>query len=195
MLCDDLSCSHLCRHIKRNFLVEPGRMYHSWLFIFDIAQGAGDDVAHTVDHANPHSGIVSQRQFHSIFRDELRLCGHDRSAGGGLGQLIRGTFFPRLVLDVGDDQLFHEPFDEGGLSRTHRTDHAYINVAACTAGNVLIDRICHSCCTSCRYCTMGMKSIPAVVSCSFVRSFSSMIAPTLVRHRLAISQTFSCSTP
>ena len=143
VLRNDFSCAHFCCHIERHFLVEPGGMHHSGLFVFDVSQRTGDNITHTVDHAQPHVRIVSQRQFYRILRDELRLGSHDGSSGGGLGQFICGAFFPRFVRNMRNDQLFHESFDEGGFSGADWADDADINVTAGAAGDVLIDRICH----------------------------------------------------
>ena len=144
VLCNDLARAYLCRHVKRHLLFKPGGMYHTGLVVFDVSQGAGDNVAYAVNHAHPHFSAFSQGEFYGFLRDELRLCGHNGFSAGGLGQFIYGALSSGFALNVRNHQLFHKPFDKRGFSGTNRADHAYINITVCAPCNIRVNFVCHA---------------------------------------------------
>ena len=139
MLGDDLLGAYLSRHIKGNFFFKPRGHDHAGHLIFNIAEGARDDVSHTVDEADIKRGVVVEHDLDRLFGDELRFSGHDRLARRRLGQLIGCALLAEGAVYVGNDQGFHKLFNKGGLSRAHGADDSDVDIPVGALGDVLID--------------------------------------------------------
>ena len=88
MLVDDLAGAALRRHVEGHLLIVPGGHHHAGLLVFDVAQRAGYDVPHAVDHPHAEADIRLQRDADRLLRDKFRLGGHDGAARRRLRQLI-----------------------------------------------------------------------------------------------------------
>ena len=139
MLRNDLLRTDLSRHIERNFFFKPRSFNHSRLVVFDIAEGAGHDVADAVNHSYAEMSVVGQIDFNCVLGNKLRLGCHYCSARSRLRQFVRGSFFLALILDVRNDERIHKTLDKRRLSRPDRTDNADINIAARPCLNVLVN--------------------------------------------------------
>ena len=58
-----------------------------------------------------------------------------------MGELISCPLLPERVLHAGDHQFLHNPFNEGGLSRSYGSHHSNVNIAAGPGGDVCINPI------------------------------------------------------
>ena len=139
MLRDDLLRSDFRRHVKRNFLFEPRRFNHSRLIVFDIAEGAWNDIAYAVNHSDAEMSIIGKIDFNGVFGNEFRLGRHYCSARGRLGQFVRCSFFFARVLNIGYNKRIHKSFYKCGFTCSDRSDNTYIDVAARPCLNVLVN--------------------------------------------------------
>ena len=139
MFRDDLAGADLGGEIEGNLLVVPRGFDHTRRVVLDIAQRGGHDIAHAVDHSHPEGSGLVQTDLDGFLRNEFRLGGHDGASGSRLRHFIGGSLYLVLAAHVGNDQRFHELLDEGGFARSHRTDHAYIYIAAGAFGDVSVD--------------------------------------------------------
>ena len=53
-----------------------------------------------------------------------------------MGQLIPCPFLAVRILNAGDHQFLHDPFDQGGLTGAHRAHHSNVDITAGTRGNI-----------------------------------------------------------
>ena len=139
MVGNDLFRTDFRGHIERDFILEPRRLDHTRLFVLDIADGAWHDIADTVDHPDLEGRVSADVHLNRVLRDEFRLRGHNGPARGGLRQLVDSAVTPAVVCDIRNDKRIHKPLDKRRFSGTDGAYHSYIDVAVCSAGNVLIN--------------------------------------------------------
>ena len=56
-----------------------------------------------------------------------------------MGQFIHRAFPAEFAVDVGDDQGIHKALDEGRFSRPDGADHANVDIALGSLGNIMIN--------------------------------------------------------
>ena len=144
MVGDDLLGAYLRRHIEGYLLVEPRCHDHTGLLVFDVAERAGDDIAHAVDEPYIECSAVSEVYADSLLGDELGLGGHNGLACGGLGKLVEGSLTHIFAVYIGYHQRLHEPFYECGFARADGSHHAYVDIAACALGDIAVYIFSHT---------------------------------------------------
>ena len=135
-----------------DLMVKPWSGDHALGLPLQLSHCSGHHVAHTINepHLERRRGVHGHG--HRLLRNKLGLCRHDGPPGAALGQLIPGPLPAIDVVDVGDDQTLHHPFDEGGLSGAHRPHHTDVDIAVGPTGDILIDFAlfhCHSSLLAC----------------------------------------------
>ena len=121
---DDLAGAGFSGKVKGDLFLEPGAFDHAGLLVLLVAHGSLHHIAHTVDEPDTAFPAALQLERHGLLRDELRLCGHDRSPCRRLRQLIPGPELCVRRADGRQHQLLHKPLDEGALAGAHRPHHA-----------------------------------------------------------------------
>ena len=161
VLRDHLPGADLRRLRHGDLMVEPGGGDHPLALPLQLAHRPVHHIAHAVDEPDPEGGSALHRHAHCVLRDEFRLRRHDGPAGAALGQLVPGPLPAVHVVDAGNDQRLHKPFDKGGFSGADRPHDADVDVALGPEGNILIDFAVFHCDSS-----FGLICQP-VVSLSF----------------------------
>ena len=143
---DDLAGTGLSGKVKGDLFLEPGAFDHTGLLVFLVAHGSLHHIAHTVDKPDAALPAALQLERHGLFRDELRLRGHDRSPCRRLWQLISGPELCVRRADGRQHQLLHKLLDEGALAGTHRPHHANQDLPAGACPDLPADSASkHSC--------------------------------------------------
>ncbi len=134
-----LLSSYLSRHVEGNLLYKPRRFDHSRLVVFDISEGAWNDVAYAIYHSDAEMRIVGKIDFNGVFGNEFRLGCHYCSSRRRLRQFVRRTLLLCRILYIRNDERIHKSFYKGGFARPDRTDNTDIDVASGSCLNVLIN--------------------------------------------------------
>ena len=131
MFCNYLVRTNFRSLGKRHFLIGPGRFHHALLSLFRNAQGARNQISHTINHfsAKLHM-ILFQRNLHRFLGNEFGFCCHNGFTVAALRQLVNGTLLLMFVGNARQNQQIHEAFNKSGFSAAHRTYDANINIAA-----------------------------------------------------------------
>ncbi|MPM90122.1 hypothetical protein SDC9_137239 [bioreactor metagenome] len=138
MLFNHLARADLGCVLKRNLAFNPGGAHHSGRFQFIVAHGVRHQVSHAIHHTDAEPRRIMYLDLYGFIGDEFRLGGHDRSAGGALGQLVLRSFLLISVNDIGQYQQIHEPFYERRFSGPDGTHHTDIDVAARAHRNIIV---------------------------------------------------------
>ena len=144
MFCNDFLRADFCRHAERNFFLKPRRFHHAGHIVFNVSQCTWQDVTHTIHHPNAEVGMFTNGDFRCFFRNKFRFCGHNGFSGSRLRQFIDCSQAFGFFWNIGNDQLFHELFNQRRFSGSDRADNADINITASTFGDVLVNIFCHS---------------------------------------------------
>ena len=95
-----------------NLMVVPRRGDHSRLPVLIRPNGAHHHIAHRIDQPDRQLRRTVRADFHSLLRHKFRLRRHDGFPGAALGQLIPGPLTSVYIIDIGNDQFFHDPLDK-----------------------------------------------------------------------------------
>ena len=137
MVADDLFRSFLSCDAHRHFVVKPRGRDHSFTALIILTGSAGDHIADAVNE--PHRRLHAGSELHGyrLLRYEFWFRRHDGPSGSALRQLVSGSLPQVLVFHTRKNERLREPLDKSGFSGAHRTDHADVNIAACTVRNIL----------------------------------------------------------
>ena len=129
---------------ERHRLLPPWGGYHARRVVLHAAERAVHQIAHAVHQPHAAGAALGQADLRRLFGDKFRLRRHDRPPGAGLRQLVACPLPLIHIFHTGQHHGLHEPLDQRGLARTHRPDHADIDIAARPRADLMIDLVFHS---------------------------------------------------
>ena len=130
--------SLLRRLFKRLRRLVPRGMHHADLSVLLRAERGRNKVPHAVYHLHFQRSARRQHHRRRLIRNELRLCGHDRTPARGLRKLVAELSPLILALHPREHRAFDKSFDKRALTRTHGARHTYHKLAVCPVGDIVI---------------------------------------------------------
>lgn len=121
MIFDDFLRSDFRRFIERNRVAEPRRFHHSHLPVFEIAVAGIDDIADAIDHADVDAQRIVDRYGDRVRGNEFRFDRRNRFSLSGQRQFVFRPLFIVLILNLIQNDHFHEPFDKTRFSYSDRS--------------------------------------------------------------------------